>query len=453
MPDQRFDALLRLSALVVTSRGEQDLYAEIHAIIRRVVEANNLVILLYDRQSQRLTIEYFADEMDGDNPSIGQVIPLGQGLSSYVIRQGKACLLDAQQIQTLQARGELRLLGTLPESWLGVPIQYGQHIEGIVIVQSYRPSLRYTQDDLALMVFVASHLAVLFQHREMRHQELLDRQTIQSQLDQIAAQKLALEGALQQLNATQAELVQTEKMASLGRLVAGVAHEVNTPLGICLTGVTHLSDEYRRFEALYRSNKASDKDLGSLLEDIGEASALIESNLRRAADLVASFKTIAVDQTSDLVRSLDLTTYLDEVMASLRPLMRKTPFTVRVQCPPSLQVVTRAGALAQILTNLVNNALLHGLADRTSGEIQVVVTDGPWVLLEFWDGGIGMPADHLEKLFEPFFTTRRGQGGSGLGAHLVFNLVTQSLRGKVSASSSPERGLHYRISFPKTLSH
>ncbi len=256
----------------------------------------------------------------------------------------------------------------------------------------------------------------------------------------------ALEAAYADLKETQDSLVQAEKMASLALLVAGVAHEINTPVGIAYSCSTHLASKTRDLTDAFGKGTMKKSDLTAYVAAAGEASRLIEQNLTRAAELIQSFKRVAVDQTSQERRRFDLHSYLEEIITSLGPRLRKSPHKVTIACPDGIAMDGYPGALSQVITNLVMNALTHAFPDGREGRMALTVKELPEGELDirFCDDGVGIAPDNLPKVFEPFFTTKRGTGGSGLGLHIVFNLVTQSLGGRISVESpvpdSPTNG-------------
>ena len=267
-----------------------------------------------------------------------------------------------------------------------------------------------------------------------------------AQLNEI---NLALKQSLATVKKTQDRLVQTEKMASLGSLVAGVAHEINTPVGIGVTASSLLEDKTRQINSLHASGKMKRSDLKKYLKAANDASASILSNLNQAADLIRSFKQVAVDQSNEERRSFRVKEYINNVLLSLRPKLKKTEHHVQVECPENLKINSYPGALSQIVTNLVMNSLLHGFSGIDRGEIQIKFskTDADY-LLTYSDNGVGMDANTCRNIFDPFFTTKRASGGTGLGMHIVFNLVTQTLSGKINCKSEPGKGTFYAIKIP-----
>lgn len=261
-----------------------------------------------------------------------------------------------------------------------------------------------------------------------------------------------LQFTLDELKLTQRQLVESEKMAALGGLVAGIAHEINTPLGIGVTAASHLEDETRKLMKLVGEGKVSRGALDAYQSEALSSAQLILSNLRRAGQLIKSFKQVAVDQSSEQAREIDLKTYLEEVLVSLGPALKKTPHTVSIKCPENLRIYTYPGAISQIVVNLVMNSLIHAFEGIEHGEIRIECEsyDEEWLLL-YRDNGIGMSEDVRLRVFDPFFTTKRGQGGSGLGLHVVYNLVTQLLRGSLDCISAPGKGVEFQIQMPKRV--
>ncbi len=251
------------------------------------------------------------------------------------------------------------------------------------------------------------------------------------------------------LRSTQAKLVQSEKMAALGFLNAAAAPEINTPVGIGVTASSHLDECIHRFEGLYRAGQATEADLEELLDDVREAGKVIHSNLQRAVELIQSFKQVAVDQSTQERRRFDLKRYLEEILLSLRPRLRQSRIRIELRCPESLHLDSYPGALSQVVTNLVMNSLVHGFPGGGEGVISIDAQKTPnGILIVYADNGQGMTEEQVSRVFEPFYTTRRGGGGSGLGMHIVYNLVTEKLGGSIECESKSGQGVSYRLTLP-----
>lgn len=278
---------------------------------------------------------------------------------------------------------------------------------------------------------------------------------IAAQRDELAHKVQELQEAQSQLVETRDSLTQAEKLASLGGLVAGIAHELNTPIGIALTAISHLEDGVVALDKAVAGGKLTRSQLADYQETLRDSARLVHANIGRAAELVQSFKRVAVDQASAERRDFLLGTYIDEVLQSLAPRLRGEPHRIRVDCPAGVHMDSYPGALFQVLTNLVINALIHAFPPGQAGTIAIRVRElpGDQVELRFSDDGKGVEATHLGRLFEPFFTTNRARGGSGLGLHIVYNLVTQSLQGAINVTSTVGEGTCFTLTLPRHLSH
>lgn len=278
-----------------------------------------------------------------------------------------------------------------------------------------------------------------------------DNQRLRQLEAHLSREKSRLEAALQDLSLAQSTLVETEKMASLGGLVAGIAHEVNTPLGVAVTSASHLMDEVQALQDRLDSAGLRKSDLLGFLQVHQQLGELITRNLARASELIKSFKTMSVDQSSEARRSFELSAYLQDVLRSLRSLYARRPIEVTLVCRTSFQMDSYPGAVAQIMTNLVSNALAHAFDADGAGRIDIELEPGAKagdVRLIFADNGCGIGAAHLNQVFDPFFTTARGRGGSGLGLSIVHTLATQQLGGRVQVSSEPGRGTRFVLTLP-----
>jgi signal transduction histidine kinase len=263
-------------------------------------------------------------------------------------------------------------------------------------------------------------------------------------------QTVKLQQEIEDRKRTEKQLVQSEKMAALGDLVAGVAHEINTPLGIGVTGISYLKDSTKAFKKLFTAGEATKTDLENFIEDCEESCQVTLSNLNRAAKLVAGFKQIAVDQSSDEKRVFKVKQYIDEILFSLYPRIKKNKHTVHVDAPEDLELNSYPGAFSQVLTNLIINSLCHGFEDMEKGTINVTVkNEDHSIILCYEDNGKGMTQTQQKKIFDPFFTTKRSTGGTGLGMHLVFNLVSKKLAGEISCKSTVGKGTFFTITVPK----
>ncbi len=255
------------------------------------------------------------------------------------------------------------------------------------------------------------------------------------------------------LKKTQNELVQTEKMASLGRLVAGIAHEVNTPIGIGVTAASHLKKEIQQFQKSYQNESLTKSSFEEFIDTSLQSSNILLNNMERAADIIQNFKQVSVDQSSDEIRQFFLKEYLESIVINMKPTLKKYANTIEILCPENLQIESNPGVFYQIFSNMIMNTLIHGLEDKKHIHITIdVQLKGDDLTIVYKDDGKGVNKENLSKIFDPFFTTRRSLGGSGLGTHIIYNLVTQKLHGKITAESEENKGLKFIMHF-KGIKH
>ena len=248
------------------------------------------------------------------------------------------------------------------------------------------------------------------------------------------------------------ELVRSEKLSALGALVAGIAHELNTPIGNSLTVASTLQDHTRRFTAEAEKGITRSR-LNDFVRNTTQGAEILMSSLQHAASLVASFKQVAVDQTSVNRRRFGLQATVAEILMTLGPTLRKTSHTVQTQIPADIVLDSFPGPFGQIVTNLVQNALIHAFEGQDNGLITIAARrkGDDWVEITVQDNGRGIPPEHLGRIFDPFFTTKFGKGGSGLGLNIVYNLASTALGGRIRVDSPPGQGACFTLDLPLNL--
>lgn len=248
-----------------------------------------------------------------------------------------------------------------------------------------------------------------------------------------------LQDLLDNLRLAQDQLVQSEKMASLGQLVAGVAHEVNTPLGICVTSITALKEKIEALQSLVASQTLSKSFLNDTLSLLIEYEQIIERSLNKAVDLIRSFKSVAVEQHTDPEMNINLRQHVFDIVNTVKTLFKQKKYHINIEVDEKINLITYPSAWNQVLTNFLMNSHVHGFEGRNEGEISIVFSINEEALtLIYTDNGKGIPADYTKRIFEPFVTTKRGQGGSGLGLNIVFNLVNAKLGGTIKLLESTQ---------------
>lgn len=264
-----------------------------------------------------------------------------------------------------------------------------------------------------------------------------------------ATLEMRVEERTRALERAQADLLRAEKTAALGRMVAGVAHELNTPLGNSLLMASHLADTGRGLRDVM-SGGLRRSQLEKYLSGNEETTALLIGNLQRAAELVAGFKRVAVDQASAKRRRFDLATVVAENIAALLPGLRLTAYRVTQDIAAAIECDSYPGPLGQVITNLVENAVRHGFDGRDHGVVTIRAQrpGGDQVILTVSDDGVGIPATDIHRIYDPFFTTRLGRGGSGLGLNIVYNIVTAVLGGRIEVASEPGSGTTFTVTLP-----
>ncbi|MBE7380951.1 MAG: histidine kinase [Leptolyngbya sp. SIO1E4] len=311
-----------------------------------------------------------------------------------------------------------------------------------------------------VLIAIGAWWLVLTQESRQLAQDELDKQNLQLQQEvkerQLAETQLhektqQLEQTLDSLRQAEDQLIQTEKMAALGRLVAGIAHEINTPIGIGVTATSLLVEKTNAFSRLFKQASIKRSDLDKFLATAQQSSEIALKNLERAAGLIQSFKQVAVDQSSESKRIFNVKSYLEEILLQLSPKLKAAQHTVIIQGNADLSLNSYPGAFSQIVTNLVMNSILHAYTTEDKGKLTVDFRrSNHQLIIVYTDDGSGIPPENLGKIFEPFFTTKRGQGGSGLGLHIVYNLVTRKLRGTIRCKSRLGEGTQFTIVLPLT---
>lgn len=291
-------------------------------------------------------------------------------------------------------------------------------------------------------------LAQTIEIEKHRDEIAMQRDYALDQKDEISRQRDEVETMIDELQRTQKKLIEQEKMASLGNLVAGVAHEINTPIGICLAASSSLQEKTQRIAGAFKNKKMSQKDLFHFLKQTYESSKLIVANLQRTGELVQSFKRVSVDEVTEQKRKFNLNEYINELFKSLSPKLRERQTKLEVVCDESIELDSYPGMFAQIFTNFTINSVAHAFADKPKGTIKITCSvEGDNFTIIFEDDGAGMEEEVRKKAFNPFFTTNM-QAGTGLGLNIVYNLVTQKLKGEISCESKPGEGARFVVTAP-----
>lgn len=394
--------------------------ARCHQMLSEIIDVHVMVIGLHRPLTNEIEFVFWLEDQQAE--------------SSFTIaaNDGKApaslCFMRGEEIIVNQYAEFARYFTALPQPLCGkpvesvvyIPLMLNQQVVGVFSVQSPK-TFAYSASQLNLLRTLSSSIAIAVVNAD----------------------------TFTRLQQTQQQLVTQEKMASLGGLVAGVAHEINTPLGICVTATSFLKSEFAQVKRAFDEKTLQQSQFSKFLQQLADALKILEVNTERAATLVQSFKKVSVDQSANEAREIELAGYLKDVLLSLKPQLKTINCQFQLSCPEGIYWFTDAGALAQIVTNLVMNSVKHAFSEQPEPLISLHISQqGRQLQFDYYDNGCGMPPETLGMLFEPFYTTKRSAGGTGLGAHIVFNLITARLKGQITVRSEPNEGLHYRITLP-----
>ncbi len=471
--DRTNEALIRevetRKRVEAATRRDREYQAAIAALLRVAISPFPLDILLQDALRVILELPWLSVRSEGsifllDESSGELVLTVSVGMSAAVktacarvspghCHCGRAAASKKPVFSSaIDADHETLYEGIVDHGHYAIPFLHRGQVLGVLnlYLEAGHP---HSVAEETFLLSVANTLAGLVQHKRMEREtrrlnESLEKR-VQERTVELAAVNEKLRASLESQQKMQHHLVESEKMAALGGLVAGIAHEINTPLGIGISASSFMDLEAGRCQEKVAANSLKKTELQRYLKDFCELSGLIQANLQRAAKLVHSFKQVAVDQASREIRRLNLKEYFNEIMFSLRPRLKESGVEVILIGPDDLVVMSDPGALPRILASLVKNSLAHAFEPRGGGRIRLhFMRDGGRVSIFYSDDGKGMDEATRNKIFDPFFTTARARGAIGLGLHVVFNLVSQNLGGKIRCESDITGGTRFIIDLP-----
>ena len=421
---------LEITASLEVSEILETLYVN----IRTLISASTIGVGLVDWEKRQINFDY---TLQGDL----RILPYSRSLDA-LDQPATQCVLTAKELIideifhdsrmndaiTAKETGQINIQlenGSSTEnsrSGIYVPLILSGKVMGLIGVLSLKPNA-YGQDDLNILRTLASYTAVAYDNAD----------------------------AYRRLQITQSKLVEQEKLAALGSLVAGVAHELNTPIGNSVLMASTMQDISNQFLIKVRSNQLRRSDLEKFCESTSTSSDLMLRNLNNAANLVSSFKQIAVDQTSDQRRVFYLLNFCEEVALTLSNRINRHGHKLLLDVEAGLELDSFPGSLGQVLSNLIINAMVHGLNEQEAGEIRIKgkAQGNDQVLISVEDNGVGISKENLDRIFEPFFTTRLGKGGSGLGLHISYNMINSVLGGSIKVESTEGKGTRFTIIIPR----
>lgn len=358
---------------------------------------------------------------------------------------------DAEEDDSTNEFKEVYLQPLGISSMLDSPIRHKGKMVGIICTEHQGPKRVWGNDEIVFSGAMADLYGRAMSAKERQKYEQELQRTNANLEDMVKERTRDLEDTLQTLKEAQERLVESEKMAALGNLVAGVAHEVNTPLGIAVTSVSHCVAETNTIRKAFDEQTLGKDQFDDYLKEISSALSLTENNLQRASELVHNFKRTAADQSNLEKEKIDVSAYLKQMVTPFGPMLRKQGVGLLLKLEGEGVIKTFPGAISQIVTNLITNTLRHAFPDDFNAEKKVTIEyqcDSECAQISYKDNGVGLDEASLKKIFDPFYTTARNKGGTGLGMSIIYNLVTQKLKGQLDVKSKPGEGLSVQIELP-----
>ena len=439
--------LLRVSQSADIDKGELDVASRL--IINSVCEGLQITragIWLYDEMQTLVQCTLLIDK--GNDLDHESLVLTRKDFPHYFEALDSERTIAAHDALTDVATFEFAEVYLTPlgiSSMLDVPIRHRGKMIGIICCEHQGKAREWYADEV---VFAAS-LADLY-GRAVSANERADYEQRLIEANQTLEQKVIDRTA--ELEAAQEKLVESEKMAALGNLVAGIAHEVNTPLGIALTSVSNCKEELKGIYRDFENDELTEQGFKDFEAICSEGLNLAETSLMRAANLVQDFKRTSADQTSLEIEEIALDEHIPRVCNPLKPMLRKEQVELSIDVTPNLVITTCPGIIAQLLTNLISNAQRHAFGPSVNNDVNRVSVscskNAKGIVISVQDNGKGIPEALHKKVFEPFYTTARDKGGTGLGLNILYNLVRQKFNGEIDLTSTPGEGTKVTVCIP-----
>jgi len=431
-----------------------EVFKTAHKTLNHLMDASNIVISEYSAARNEVYFAYVVDADDLEQYR-GKTVTLSSSLTSYIINKRKADLLNPEILKAKRMTGEIvGVVGNAQfNSWIGAPMISGGDVYGVIFIQSYDKHIFYTPADVELLQYVATQVATILDIRSKTKRSLLAKTEISKQHKELEVKNTKLQATLKDLKKTQQKLIQKEKMNALSTLVGGVAHEVNTPLGVCITCISDSLNRFEKLESAILKNQLSTKDFLSFIKKRQQLGPILSANISKAIQLVDSFREVSINSSQTQLMHIQLHQLLMSIKKCFDKTAAASKYKLVIECPKHIRLLANVSALENTINYLISYSVTHAFSAEENGDllIQAYLT-ADTVTLHYSDSGKGMEADNIEKLFYPFFTTQRNQGSKGLGAYHLYNLVTSSLQGDIQVNSPAERGLSFQIDIPIGMS-
>ncbi len=443
------NAVLKASQIISGEIRIEKLIASLMEIIVANAGAEKGFLILKYNEKMRIEAEYTARDENlivMESTALENFPDIAKNVINFTIRTKKSVVLgDAEN------RGEFtedpHIIKNRVKSILCAPLLYQGKLNGVIYLENNMTSNAFTEERLEILFLLCNQASISLENARLYKTLQNYTSTLEEKVEERTSE---LEKSIETIKHTQKQLIQSEKLAALGNLVAGVAHEINTPVGVSMTSASFLKDKTDDFIDKLESKTLTRSHVNRYTKIAGKSSDLIMNNLTRAVKIIHGFKQVAVDQTSGERREFNLKSYINDIIASLEPEIKKLNPEIIINCPENLSLASFPGAFSQIVTNLVMNSLIHGFDPEDTGckIIFDIKHSNDTIIFVYRDNGKGIEKENIKKIFEPFFTTKRAGGGSGLGMHIVHNLVTGTLGGSISCRSENGNGVVFKIILP-----
>jgi signal transduction histidine kinase len=457
--------LLEITEAINNRIQSDDLFQAVAQRARTLVNAETVLVPILDENCLEYT--YRAGAGITADEIVGESLPLDFGICGWVWRHKRAWwrgVLDGLE------EDERNLWEKDAGSVLMVPLFGKRHFLGGISAINKIGDNDFSKRDLELLTMFANSITVTIENalffdemEEARRQS----ESYQKELEQLNKEQESiiidrtkelrqsnktLQKTIDTLQQAQKQLIQSEKMAALGNLVAGISHEINTPLGVSVTSASYLEEAIRSIEKKFINQSLKKSELEAFFSELQKGMNILLTNLRRSSDLIRNFKQIAVDQACEERREINLHDYIDEIIMSLLPAIKGTRITIKNNVENTLNLTIPPGAIYQIFSNLIFNSIIHGFPDDFEADAIIEISGRQQngnIIMAYSDNGIGLNEESMNKIFEPFYTTKRGAGSTGLGMSIVYNLVTSTLKGEIRNQSVPDSGVHFEFEMTK----
>jgi signal transduction histidine kinase len=441
---QRADWMGKAISLAYELEKADDLhpiFERIHQTMKQLMYAENFFVIKLKPCGKMLSFAYMVDQFQSDLGDISLTEGILQGsFSAYVVKTGRLLRGSTLELSKQIGLESVSHYGEEARDWIGVPLMIGPERYGAIVVQIYDENVRFNDQDPNLLTLLADAMATSFHRRRITRE--LESQ-VEQRTKELEESFSRLKDSMAAQKSLQNQLVESKKQAALGRLVTGVAHELNTPLGVCTTASSVIDDRSKKLRQKFETNALSKLDLEHFIDTISDSSQLLSTNLFRACGLIERFKQVSAQQQPELVKWFNV----NALMNTLKVIFSDND--IQVHCDTSIKTYSCPIALTRVLEQLIENSITHGFNGKTQGLITINIQQlKDWIEINYEDNGVGIDPSIAAKAFDPFVTTSRNSGNVGIGLHIIANTVTQTLKGTLCFCDKADNGVKLQVRFP-----